>query len=67
VHNDQLLPEHHVLGGQIGPAGKKRPHEAQDRPKDAQLRASVLGHKAGILRSNPVAGKNRKSFGIKAD
>jgi hypothetical protein len=67
VCDDQLLPEHYVLGGQSGSAGEERPQERQDQPQDAQFRASVLGRKAGILRSSPVAGKDRKSCKIKED
>jgi hypothetical protein len=67
VRDDQLLPEHYVLGGQSGWAGEERPQERQDQPQDAHFRASVLGRKAGILRSSPVAGKDRKSCKIKED
>ena len=67
LHDDQLLPEHHVLGGQIGPAGKKRPHEAQDRQQDAHLHASVFAHKAGILRRRPAPGNSCNSFMFNED
>ncbi len=67
MHDDQLLSEHHVLGGQGGPAAEQRSEERPDQSQDAHFHASILGHMAGILRWRVSFGKNGKSCGIKAD
>jgi hypothetical protein len=67
MHNDEFLPDRHVLSGQGSPAGEERPDERPDHPQNAHLRASVLPQRAAILRERPLPGKKRKSFGIKPD
>ena len=67
VRDDELLPEHDVLGGQVRAADEERPHEAPDRSQVSHRRASVLSYEARILRPQAATGKNRKSRRTNAD
>ena len=68
MDDDQLLPEHHVLGGQLGPAGEERPQEAHKIIRRMPISVPpCLVARPESYGEGRVLGKERKSCRIKED